>query len=425
VHKRALIITYYWPPSGGPGVQRWLKFVKYLPEFDIEPIVYVPENPNYPIIDESLLTEVSTDLKVLRQPISEPYKLARLFSKQRSKTISKGIISEETNQNALEKLLLFIRGNFFIPDARVSWVKSSVKYLTAYIKDHPIDAIITTGPPHSLHLIGLTLKKQLGVKWIADFRDPWTTIGYHHQLKLTKKSQQKHLELEKQVLNTASQIIVTSFKTKDEFKGITSQPIEVITNGYDYEVSEKITLDVKFTMSHIGSMLSKRNPEVLWQVLSDLTHEDQEFSNDFQLNFIGLLSDDVLQSIKKYHLSNYVNNIGYVSHKQVISYQKKSQVLLLVEVDSEATKCIIPGKLFEYMVSNRPILALGPKASDVEKMIRETNTGSYLYYDDYNSLKKVILNYYKAYKLGLLKSNPIGLETYSRKSLTKSLSKLI
>ncbi|PIV94907.1 MAG: glycosyl transferase family 1, partial [Flavobacteriaceae bacterium CG17_big_fil_post_rev_8_21_14_2_50_33_15] len=364
MHKRALIITYYWPPSGGPGVQRWLKFVKYLPEFDIEPIVYVPENPNYPIIDESLLTEVSTDLKVLRQPISEPYKLARLFSKQRSKTISKGIISEETNQNALEKLLLFIRGNFFIPDARVSWVKSSVKYLTAYIKDHPIDAIITTGPPHSLHLIGLTLKKQLGVKWIADFRDPWTTIGYHHQLKLTKKSQQKHLELEKQVLNTASQIIVTSFKTKDEFKGITSQPIEVITNGYDYEVSEKITLDVKFTMSHIGSMLSKRNPEVLWQVLSDLIHEDQEFSNDFQLNFIGLLSDDVLQSIKKYHLSNYVNNIGYVSHKQVISYQKKSQVLLLVEVDSEATKCIIPGKLFEYMVSNRPILALGPKASD-------------------------------------------------------------
>lgn len=425
MHKKALIITYYWPPAGGPGVQRWLKFVKYLPEFDIEPIVYVPENPNYPINDESLLTEVSTNLKVLRLPISEPYKLAGLFSKQRSKTISKGIISEETNQNALEKLLLFIRGNFFIPDARVSWVKPSVKFLSEYIKNEKIETIITTGPPHSLHLIGLALKKQLGVKWIADFRDPWTTIGYHHQLKLTKKSQQKHLELEKQVLNQACQIIVTSFKTKEDFKNITHRPIEVITNGYDYEVSEKTSLDVKFTMSHIGSMLSKRNPEVLWQVLSDLTLEDQEFSSDFQLNFIGLVSDDVLHSIEKHHLSNYINNIGYVSHKQVISYQKKSQVLLLVEVDSEATKCIIPGKLFEYMVSNRPILAMGPKASDVEKMIRETNTGTYLYYNDYNSLKKVILTYYKAYKLGLLKSNPIGLEAYSRKSLTKSLSKLI
>ncbi|MGZ0017120.1 glycosyltransferase [Yeosuana sp. AK3] len=425
MRKKALIITYYWPPAGGPGVQRWLKFVKYLPEFDIEPIVYVPKNPNYPITDDSLLTEVSSELKVLKQPISEPYKLAGLFSKQRSKTISKGIISEETNQNALEKLLLFIRGNFFIPDARVSWVKPSVKFLSEYIKNEKIETIITTGPPHSLHLIGLTLKKQIGVKWIADFRDPWTTIGYHHQLKLTKKSQQKHLELEKLVLNQACQIIVTSFKTKDDFKNITRQPIEVITNGYDYEVSEKTSLDIKFTMSHIGSMLSKRNPEVLWQVLSDLTREDQEFSNDFQLNFIGLVSDDVLQSIKKYHLSNYVNNIGYVSHKQVIAYQKKSQVLLLVEVDSEATKCIIPGKLFEYMVSNRPILALGPKASDVEMIIRETNTGSYLYYDDYNSLKKIILTYYKSYKLGLLTSNPIGLESYSRKSLTKSLSKLI
>ncbi|MFH4965300.1 glycosyltransferase [Gaetbulibacter sp. M235] len=425
VRKKALIITYYWPPAGGPGVQRWLKFVKYLPEFDIDPIVYIPENPNYPILDGSLLNEVSVDLKILKQPISEPYKLAGLFSKQKSKTISKGIISEKTNQSFLEKLMLYIRGNFFIPDARIGWVKPSVKFLSEYIKNEKIETIITTGPPHSLHLIGLALKKQLGVKWIADFRDPWTSIGYHRHLKLTKNSEIKHKTLEKQVLNNADQLIVTSFITKQEFQNITDKPIEVITNGYDVGFSEKIEIDNKFSLSHIGSLLSKRNPKVLWKVLSDLVNEHKDFATDFQLNLIGLVSDDVIDSINKYTLSKYVNNVGYVSHKEAIKYQKKSQILLLIEIDSEDTRCIIPGKLFEYMVSNRPIIALGPKASDVEKIIKETNTGHYFNYDDYNSLKTHILNYYNAFKNGTLRSSPIGLQKYSRKALTESLSKLI
>ena len=425
VRKKALIITYYWPPAGGPGVQRWLKFVKYLPDFDIEPIVYIPENPNYPILDDSLLNEVSADLKILKQPIYEPYKLASLFSKQKSKTISKGIISEKTNQNFIEKIMLYIRGNFFIPDARIGWVKPSVKFLSEYIKDKKIETIITTGPPHSLHLIGLALKNQIGVKWIADFRDPWTSIGYHKQLKLTKKSELKHKLLEKQVLNSADQIIVTSYITKLEFQNSTDKPIEVITNGYDVGSSEKIDIDDKFSLSHIGSLLSKRNPQVLWKVLSDLIKEHKDFSSDFKLNLIGLVSDDVLNSIIKYNLSKHVNNVGYVSHKEAIKYQKKSQILLLIEINSENTRCIIPGKLFEYMISNRPIIALGPKASDVEKIIKETNTGHYFNYDDYNSLKTHILNYYNAFKNGTLRSSPIGLQKYSRKALTESLSKLI
>jgi hypothetical protein len=425
VRKKALIIAYYWPPAGGPGVQRWLKFVKYLPDFDIEPIVYIPENPNYPIIDDSLIADVSSDLKILKQPISEPYKFAGLFSKQQSKTISKGIISEEKKQSLIEKFLLYIRGNFFIPDARIGWVKPSVKFLSEYIKNHHIDVIITTGPPHSLHLIGLSLKKQLGVKWLADFRDPWTSIGYHKQLKLTQKSRLKHKFLEKQVLNNADQIVVTSYTTQQEFKNITAKPIDVITNGYDVETSEKIILDSTFSLSHIGSLLSKRNPIVLWKVLSDLVNEQEGFSSDFKLNFIGSVSDDVLHTIEKHGLSNYVNNVSYVSHKEAIKYQKKSQVLLLIEINSEDTKCIIPGKLFEYMVSNRPIIAIGPKHSDVETIIKETNTGHYFNYDDYNSLKTLILSHYNSFKNNTLHSNPIGLQKYSRKALTQSLSKLI
>ena len=425
MHKKALIITYYWPPAGGPGVQRWLKFVKYLPEFNIEPIVYVPENPNYPIMDTSFLSEVSSNLKIIKHPISEPYKFARILSNKKSKDISKGIILEERNQNLLEKVMLWVRGNLFIPDARIGWVKPSVKFLSEYIKNEKIETIITTGPPHSLHLIGLQLKKQLGVKWLADFRDPWTSIGYHKQLRLTKKSEIKHKLLERLVLTGADQVIVTSFITKEEFKNITNKPIQVITNGYDIQTTEKTELDSKFSMSHIGSLLSKRNPEVLWKVLNDIIQENDDFSLDLQLNFVGLISENILDSIEKNNLSNYINNVGYVSHKEAINYQKKSQLLVLIEIDSEDTKCIIPGKLFEYMVSNRPIIALGPKASDVETIIKETNTGDYVYYDDYNALKNIILNHYKAFKKGELKTNPIGLQKYHRKFLTESLSKLI
>ena len=425
VHKKALIITYYWPPAGGPGVQRWLKFVKYLPDFDVAPIVYAPENPNYPITDKTLLDEVPKDLKIIKHPISEPYKLANLFSKNRSKSISKGVIPDSKKQNWLDRLLLYVRGNFFIPDARKGWVKPSVAFLSDYILKEQIETIITTGPPHSLHLIGMRLKERLGVKWIADFRDPWTSIGYHKQLKLTKASSLRHKALEKQVLTGCDQIIVTSQTTKNEFQNITGKPIEVITNGYDVEPIPEVALDVKFSISHIGSMLSKRNPEVLWRVLSDLTVEHKQFGQDLQINFIGVLSADVLESIQKYNLSDYINNVGYVSHKEAVMYQKKSQLLLLVEIDSSDTKCIIPGKLFEYMVSNRPIIALGPRSSDVEAIIKETNTGHYLYYDDYELLKQVLLNHFEAFKNHTLQSHPIGLQKYSRKSLTKQLSTLI
>ncbi|WP_136481153.1 glycosyltransferase family 4 protein [Cognatitamlana onchidii] len=425
VPKKALIITYYWPPAGGPGVQRWLKFVKYLPELGIDPIVFIPENPNYPIVDDSLVSEVSAGVKIISHSIKEPSRLASFFSKNTSKSISKGIISNKKEQSFIEKLLLYIRGNFFVPDARVGWVKPAVGFLLEYIKKEEVETIITTGPPHSVHLIGLKIKEKAGLRWLADFRDPWTTIGYHKQLKLNANTKKKHKRLEQQVLNTADQVVVTSFVTKREFQNITKKPIEVITNGYDDEAAVDFEMDSKFTLSHIGSLLSKRNPEVLWKVLKDLTDESEAFSKDFQLNLIGETSENVLNSLKENSLSSYINNIGYVSHKESVMYQKKSQVLLLIEINSIDTAGIIPGKLFEYMVSNRPIIAIGPAGSDVAKIIKETNTGCYFNYFDYDILKSTILDYYKAYKQGSLKSSPIGLQKYHRRSLTQSLVHLI
>ncbi|MEX1382275.1 MAG: glycosyl transferase family 1, partial [Lutibacter sp.] len=199
---KVLIITYYWPPAGGSGVQRWLKFVKYFRDFDIEPVVYTVENPKYPILDESLVKDIPKGIEVLKQPIFEPNNLLSFFGKK--KTESAGFLNP--NPSFFEKILQYIRANYFIPDARKFWIKPSVNYLKKYISKNNIDAIITTGPPHSMHLIGLKLKKQLGINWIADFRDPWTEIDYFHQLPLSKKAINKHHFLEQEVLLNADKV---------------------------------------------------------------------------------------------------------------------------------------------------------------------------------------------------------------------------
>ncbi|HEX9151603.1 MAG TPA: glycosyltransferase family 4 protein [Flavobacterium sp.] len=423
--QKLLIITYYWPPAGGPGVQRWLKFVKYLPDFGIQPIVFIPENPTYPIVDENLIKEVSDKAVILKHKIFEPYQLASFFSKNKTKKISSGIIPNQKKQSLLDKAFLWIRGNLFIPDARVFWVKPSVSYLEKYIQENNIDTIVTSGPPHSLHLIGLSLKQKLDLKWFADFRDPWTTIGYHKSLRLSDYAAKKHKALEHQVLNAADAIIVTSKTTKAEFQSITSKPITVITNGYDTENVEKQTLDAKFSLAHIGSFLSERNPIMLWESLVELLDEIPDFKSHLEIKLIGAVSQEVLETLTQFGLNAYLNNLGYVSHAEAIAHQRKSQVLLLIEIDSEDTKSIIPGKLFEYMVSNRPIIAIGPGGSDFAEIITQTNTGVFFDYSEKVKLKSVILDFYNQFLLGKLQANGVGLQRYSRKNLTKELSQLI
>ena len=423
--KKILIITYYWPPAGGPGVQRWLKFVKYLPDFGVQPIVYIPENPTYPIVDYELHNDVSDKTIILKHKIVEPYQLASFFSKNRTKKISSGIIPNQKKQSALDKAFLWVRGNLFIPDARVFWVKPSVVFLEKYIKENNIDTIITSGPPHSLHLIGLRLKQKIKLHWFADFRDPWTTIGYHKSLLLSHYAAKKHKALEHQVLNTADTIVVTSTTTKTEFQAITNKPIEVITNGFDIENSKEQTLDTTFSLAHIGSFLSERNPKLLWETLVELIHEIPDFRNHLQLKFIGAVSQEILDTVTQFELNSYLVNLGYVSHNEAIEHQKKSQVLLLIEIDSKDTKSIIPGKLFEYMISGRPIIAIGPKGSDFAEIITKTNTGEFFEYSEKMKLKSVLLDYYNRFLEGNLQSNPVGLEQYSRKNLTQKWVELI
>ncbi len=422
--RKVLVITYYWPPAGGPGVQRWLKFVKYLRDFGIEPVLFIPENPHYPMLDDTFSQDVPTDIKIYKHKIKEPYRIASLFSSKKTKRISSGIIQTK-NQSFIEKVLLWVRGNLFIPDARKFWVKPSVNFLKDVLAKEGIDTIITTGPPHSVHLIGYYLKQGKPVHWVADFRDPWTTIGYHKKLKLTKSAEKKHKLLEAKVLHTADKIIVTSSTTKKEFENITGQPIKVITNGFDRELLTDDGLDSKFTISHIGSLLSGRNPVKFWSVLAQMVDEFPAFKEALRLQFIGVVSDEILSTIKEVGLQDFIEVIGYVSHQEALVYQRKSQVLLLVEIDSQETIGIIPGKLFEYMAAKRPILGIGPKNWDVESIVEETKTGYIFEHSDDIELKNVILRWFENYQKGQLNIIADNIEQFSRRELTRKLAEYI
>jgi len=419
--KKVLIITYYWPPAGGPGVQRWLKFVKYLPHFGIEPIVFVPENPHYPIYDESLLNEIPEGLAIHYTPIFEPYRFAQLLSKRKTERISSGIIRTK-DQSLLEKVMLWIRGNLFIPDARKYWRKTAIPYLSDLIQKEDIKTIVTTGPPHSVHLIGQKLRRSHPLKWIADFRDPWTSIGYHKRLRLSRASQKKHKDLELSVLTGADVLITTSDTTRKEFQALTQQPIELITNGFDSDYTGGSALDRQFTISHIGSLLSDRNPENLWKVLSQLVKENEHFGKQLQLEFIGVVSKDVLDSLDNYGLSPYISLNGYMPHAGAMERQRRTQVLLLVEIDSEETKGIIPGKLFEYMAAKRPILAIGPEHWEAGNLVLEMDLGAVFNYQMHSRLKNVILEWFTAYKQGNLNVASGNIDKYSRKALTQQLA---
>ena len=279
-NKKILIITYYWPPAGGPGVQRWLKFVKYLPEFGWEPTVFIPENPSYPIVDDTLEKDVSINLEIIKTKIWEPYQIAEFFGKD-NKKFKAGQFDVGKNQSLKSRLSIWVRGNFFIPDARVFWVNPSVTYLKKYLKENHFDALVTTGPPHSVHLIGLNLKKEFpNLKWIADFRDPWTEISYYQHLKLTKFADQKHRNLEQKVFENADITLATSYADAENFKKKGANAV-CITNGFDVENQESRTENrepsTQFTLSYIGVLEQLRNPEVLWRVLNDLMKENEDF----------------------------------------------------------------------------------------------------------------------------------------------------
>ena len=429
--KRVLIITYYWPPSGGSGVQRWLKMSKYLPENGWQPVIYTAENAEYPVEDPSLEKDVCAEAEVIRRPIVEPYSFYKKFlGIKKEQKVKAGFIDETGQQQGWkERLSVWIRGNFFIPDARCWWVKPSVKYLKEYLKEHPVDAMISTGPPHSMHLIALKLKEATGLPWIADFRDPWTEIDFYDKLNLTKWADRKHHRLEHAVLTKADKVVAVGWDMAEGLKRLGANNPLVIPNGYDWDAQTQpavMPLSKDFTLTHIGIIGPNRNEHQLWQALGELKASDSQFASKLKIRLIGQVDQSVAKSIEANRLTENAEFIPYIPHDQIQEQQANSQVLLLLINNTPNAKGILTGKLFEYIAAGRPILCIGPEDGDAARIINEAHAGRTVSFDNKEKMKTVIKELYQCYLENGLPSNPNKeIEKYSRKALAGEFAKLL
>lgn len=423
--KRVLIIAYYWPPSAGSGVQRWLKFTKYLPEFGWQPVVFTPDNPSFELKDEGLLKEVPKDAEILKIPIWEPYSLHNkiLGNKKKNESNAGIVASPKTGFSA--KLSNWIRGNIFIPDPKIFWKKPAVKFLNRYLKQNPVDVIISTGTPHSMHLIAKAVAKTNNLPWLADFRDPWSKLDMLQSYSITASNFKKYQKLEKGVLEAADLCVTTSRVWKDDFKKLGAKKSICITNGYDKsDFNFEIEPYQNFVISHFGLLNHLRNPKELWQALAELCHENESFSKDLKIHLGGSISDENIEHIKKHTiLANHLVIFDYLSHQRVIEEYLKSSVLLLLLFNSESGIGNIPGKLFEYLAAQKPILAFGAGAGDTKEIIESCRVGSYFNYKESNveEIKSTLLEMYKNFKNDET-YNAVEIERYSRQSLTKDLA---
>jgi glycosyltransferase involved in cell wall biosynthesis len=425
--RKVLIIAYYWPPAGGGGVQRWVKFVKYLRGFGWEPVVYTAENADYPLLDPTLEQDIPSDIEVIRRPITEPYNLFRaLTGKKKSDKMDPAFLSQGKKLGWKEQIATWIRGNFFIPDARCLWIKPSVRFLLQYLKEHPVDIIVSTGPPHTCHLIGLGIKQKLGLPWIADFRDQWSQIDYFDDLKLTAIARKKHLRLEKAVLDQSDAVVTVGPYLGAELGTLTNNRIEVITNGFDEADRGAVTeiSNKRFSLVYIGTINDAQNPVVLWRALSALKSENHPLMDDFVLKIVGKAEAQILKDVREFNLEDIVEHIGYVPHAEAIAWQERASVLLLLINNTKNNKAIVTGKLFEYLASGHPILCIGPDDGDASQIIRSVGAGITVDYQDSEALVLQLKEWYQAYQSGNLLLNPADILKFSRRELTKKMAKL-
>lgn len=374
--KRVLLITYYWPPNGGVGGQRWLKMSKYLPQHGWTPVVYTPSNPEMAAVDEDLLHDVAPETEVIKRPITEPFSLYKRFTgRAKHERLQTAFLKEEgrAQDNWKERLALWVRSNLFVPDARVWWVRPSVRYLTAYLREHPVDAVVTTGPPHSTHLIGLALKKRLGLRWIADFRDPWTGIDYYDQLSLTRWADRRHKRLEHTVLANADRVITVSWRWAEELRSLGAKQVSVITNGYDPAdiPAGHVHVDERYSLVHAGSLSPTRDQPGLWRLLAQLCRTDPVFRERFTLRLIGPVDAGVVASMRDAGLGDHIQRVGRLSRADTMQEIMRARVLLLPINNTANQHGILPTKLYEYLSTGRPILAVGPSDGDVARVLGE------------------------------------------------------
>ncbi len=432
--KRVLIISYYWPPTGGSGVQRWVKFAKYLPQEGWQPVVYTPENPEQLATDPTLEKDIPAEAEIIKTHIFEPYTLYKKFLKSsgHSKEAVEVNPVNAQNKSFVQKAAMWVRGNFFRPDPRCLWIRPSVKYLKKYLAEHPVDLIVSTGPPQSMHIIGMKLARETGLPWIADFRDPWTKIFYFKHLSMTRATEKWHHKMEKKVLDSATAVVAVSPLVQQEFQAMTKTPVELITNGFDecdFEDADSRNKNVggsdpDFTITHTGLFAADGNPTTLWEVLSEKCAVDGAFKNLLKIKLIGKTDTQILEAIEAAGLSGNLLNLGYQPHSKAIEEQRKASLLILPLRKEPEYKAVLPGKLFEYLASRRPILGIGQPDGAMAMILGQTGTGEVIDWNDKDSLSTYIDSCWRKHREGGLTTEGADLSRFTRRNLTRQMAQI-
>lgn len=422
--KKVLIITYYWPPAGGTGTQRCLKFAKHLHRYGWEPVIYTASNRNELQTDDSLNKTGIESITVLETKAWDPYRPYRFFTgRSKSEAVSPHLaISEKTGLR--ERFSRWVRDNIFIPDARKFWIKPSVRFLSEYIAKNKIDLVFTSGPPHSMHLIGLGLKKQNPeLKWVVDFRDPWMHIHSYHEASLTGSAMKKQFRLEREVLASANAVIAIGNQLRDELMQHSGQnasgKFHTITNSF-----EKLRLPhpqrngSKFIITHSGTLYKNRSPLVLWQTIAALTRSNPAFRERLEIKLIGKVEIETAAAMSSCGLDPFIRKTGFLNHEEAQKEMLDSDLLLVLVNDVPQAGGILTGKFFEYLGSGLPILAIGPNEGDLAEIIRETNCGTIVNFRDAEKMKESLLLFFK----GNFKTNPAANENYSAEKATGKLA---
>jgi len=410
-NNKLLLISYYWPPSGGSGVQRWLNFSNNLVKKGWDITVFTAKNANYPIIDNGLTRIVDKSIKVFRIPILEP---TRFLKKNNSDNIN--------SSNFINKFILWIRANIFFPDSRMFWIKKVAKQASDYIKQNDINCLITTAPPFSTHIIGLKIKRKTNIKWISDFRDPWSDFFQFKLLPMTSYQKNKHSNFEKKCLSFSDAVITTSPSLTKKFSLINSNSY-TITNGFN-SFKKNVETD-KFLLMYSGVMKSIQNPKNLWKILNEICIENKDFSNDLMVRFIGDFDNEIIANKDIKLIESKVKFEEYIEKSKLDIEISKANVLILTSVNLKDANNIIPGKLFYYFSFKRPIIAFSNLNSDVSDIISKSKTGKVFDFMSHVDLKNHILELYSEYRSKKNSFDPTGIASYSYKNLSENVDALL
>ncbi len=423
--KKVLIVTYFWPPAGGIGVLRCLKIAKYLRAFDWEPVIFTVKDPYYPFIDEGNNKDIPENIEVIREKAFDVEKVFKKIIKKEKQSIN-NVVFSAGKTSPLIKFGLWLRGNYFIPDAKYKWIKPSVKRLSTYLEDNKIDAIFSDGPPHTNTVIAQIISSKYKIPWLSDYQDPWTQVDYYSKFPLSKRADRKHKELERKAVITADKIVSASPSFSKGLEELGAKNTSVIYYGYDEDDFKDIVpqLDSKFTIIHAGILSADRLPENLLNVLRDLSNENKLFKSKLQLKLIGSVDEDTLNKIKKVIPKENLLCTGLIPRSEVLQLISNTQLLLNL-VNKENSKGRIPGKIYEYFRVRRPIISIGNKEGDVAELILKTDSGVCFEYEEYETLKKHIKRCFLMYLKGELLPTKGDITEYSNYNQTKKIAKFL